>query len=256
MSFSFLQNFGLTKTEVDLYELRLQIGQSPVSRIVKETKLKRPTVYNALYAMERKGLVSKKELYKKIHFRPQPPVKLLTLAEEAQQSVKQARENLQASISYLSSLYVRSVEQPVVQVYEGVDGLKEIYLDILKEAKSGYSILQTEDMDPTLVSWLTTYFLRGRIKRKMHLKTIIAGLKGTKQFTKRDIAEYRISAVVPPKSFPFQHEVTIYGDKVAFLHYKKGDALIGVVIKHVYIAQTMKAWFDLAWEGAQRYKQY
>jgi hypothetical protein len=45
--------------------------------------------------------------------------------------------------------------------------------------------------------------------------------------------------------------VDIYGDKVAFINYKKGEALIGVVINHPQIAETMRAWFELAWAGAE-----
>ena len=33
------------------------------------------------------------------------------------------------------------------------------------------------------------------------------------------------------------------------------DYLLGIVIKHPLIAQTMKAWFDLAWEGAEKYSK-
>ena len=46
----------------------------------------------------------------------------------------------------------------------------------------------------------------------------------------------------------------VYGDKVAFINYRT-DHLLGIVVKHPLIAQTMKAWFDLAWEGAQNYSK-
>ena len=37
-----------------------------------------------------------------------------------------------------------------------------------------------------------------------------------------------------------------------YINFKKGDALIGIVIHHPLIRQTMKALFDLAWKGAEK----
>ncbi len=79
-------------------------------------------------------------------------------------------------------------------------------------------------------------------------------LSWVKKFIQEDIKAFRFSRVVPSAKFQFQHEVTIYGDNVVFIHYKKGDILLGMAIKHPHFAQTMKAVFELAWEGAERYK--
>lgn len=46
MSLPFLQQFGLTETESELYELMLELGEVPVWKIAQETKLKRPTIPN------------------------------------------------------------------------------------------------------------------------------------------------------------------------------------------------------------------
>ena len=157
---------------------------------------------------------------------------------------------MQAVLPTLSSSYILSVEQPIVRMYEGVEGLKEIYFDILKEGKPGFSILQSEDMDNELSDFVVNIFSKKRARKKMPLKVILTSGKGAKEFLKNDIKFHRFSSLVPKDLFPFEHEVTIYGDKVAFLHYKKGEKLIGMIIKHPAFSKTMKAFFDLAWEGA------
>jgi sugar-specific transcriptional regulator TrmB len=253
MSLSFLQNLGLTKNELELYELLLIAGEVPAQTLVKESKLKRPTVYKTLNSLTKKGLVKQREFLKKIHFQPSPPSELLNLIENHYQNLERARENLQSLMPSLASSYLLSVEKPIVRNYESIEGLKEIYLDILKEKKPGFSVMQIEDIEPELDEWLTNYFTKQRAKKKMPLKIIVAAGTTAKRFIKRDVDEFRFSKIVPAESFPFQHEVTIYGDKVAFIHYKKGGALIGIVIKHPFFAQTMKAWFDLAWLGAEKY---
>lgn len=255
MTLSFLQNLGLTKNELDLYELLLKLGETPAHTIIEQSKLKRPTVYKTLYSLEKKGLVAKREILKKIHFQPSSPSKLLSLTQNQYQNLDKTRKDLQSIMPTLSSLYVLSVEKPIVRMYEGVEGLKEIYQDILKEKKPGFSVLQNEDILPELDEWLINYFTKKRVKAKMPLKVICSGDKGAKKFKENDVLAKRFSKIVPGNLFPFQHEVTIYGDKVAFIHYKKKSALIGIVIKHPFFAQTMKAWFDLAWEGAEKYQK-
>src|SRR5947209_5879849 len=119
MSLSFLHPLGLTDTEIKLYEFLLKLGETPAHELIAESKLKRPTVYKALYSLEKKGLVTKRELLKKIHFRPSPPAELVEKAEEQYQSLDRVRKNLSSVMPELTSLYISSVERPIVEMYEG-----------------------------------------------------------------------------------------------------------------------------------------
>lgn len=254
MSLTAFQSLGLTSTESTLYELLLKLGEVPARELIRETGLKRPTVYKALYALEKKKLVREEEKDKKIHFRPLSPTILLEQAEQNYLEANQTRNILQTVIPQLLTQYTQSVERPVVQIYEGLDGLKQIYLDTLKEGKDIYAILQTAEVEKDLFEWLTSTYAKQRAKNKIHAKVIVASGKWSKDYQKKDIEEFRTSRLVSNEAFPFQHEVNIYGDKVAFINYKKGEELLGVVIKHPQIAQTMKALFDLAWIGGQKIK--
>lgn len=255
MSTQLLQNLGLSHQEAEIYLLLLKYGESPVQKIVKESKLKRTTVYAILNGLEQNGLVTKKDILKKIHFKPVSPSKLVDIVEQESQKVAQTKSNLNAMLPHMNSLFLTSVEQPVVRMFEGIEGLKEIYKDILKDSKPGFSVLQEDDMDKELEEWVVTVFSKKRAQKKMPLKVIITSNKHVEQFQKNDAKYFRFSKVVPAHLFPFQHEVTIYGDKVAFINYKKGDTKLGMVVKHPYFAQTMKAFFDLAWNGSDMYKR-
>lgn len=251
MSLPFLQSFGLTENESNLYELLLRLGESPAWKIVAEAKLKRPTVYKTLQSLTRRGLVETNTKEKVIRFKPEAPTKLLELAERQFQNLERAKENLQTTLPQLTSSYITAVEKPVVTTFEGIKGLQEIYEDTLKEAKPIYAVLQPVDVEPTLHKWLNTTYVKKRAKLKIPAQVIVSAIRGSKEYIERSNEEYRTAVSVPSDRFPFQHEIDIYSDKVAFINYKKGEALIGIVIKHPSIAQTMKAWFDLAWEGAK-----
>lgn len=249
MSLSALQNIGLTENEAQIYELLIKLGEIPVSILINESGLKRPTVYKILYSLETKGLISQRDIKKKIHVKPLSPTKLLDMAENKYQETQRIREDILSFVPQLNSLYIASTENPTVRTYEGIKGLKEIYEDILSEKKPIYAILQAAEVEPELYKWLTTTFVKKRVRAKIHVKAIVATSKASMKYKKKDVKEYRISVLVPEEKFPFEHEIDIYGDKIAFIHYKKGEPLIGVVINHPAIAQTSKAWFNLAWMG-------
>lgn len=249
MSFPSLQTIGLSKNEANLYELLLKLGEVPIWKIQQEADLKRPTLYLTLKNLGKKGLVAKRDFEKKIHFRPESPTKLIALAEEQYNQLDRARKDIQAILPQLTSSYITAVEKPVLRIYEGVSGLKEIYEDLLATGKSVYSVLQTAEVDPVLYKWLTTTFVRKRVKLGIHAKVIVASGKWSDVYEKLNEKELRETIRVDSNKFPIQHELVIYGNKVGFVNYKKDESLIGILITHPKISQTMKAFFDLAWLG-------
>jgi sugar-specific transcriptional regulator TrmB len=253
MSLSFLKSFGLTETEAKIYEYLIKEGENIPQIIALEAKLKRPTVYKALYSLEKDGLVIQKEIGKKIHFHAASPSKLIELAKEKENQIKQSLTSLNAVLPSLSSSYLLSTEKPVVRVYEGLEGIKQVYLDILKDEKSGFSIMQIENQDPEFATWINNYFNPKRARKKIPLKTIISSGAWASKFKEKDKEFFRFSRIVPKDTFQFEHEVTTYGDKVAFIHYQTTSPLLGVIINHKQFAKTIQALFNLAWMSAENY---
>lgn len=255
MTYSFLNSFGLTDKESALYELLIQNGEMPVSRLISLSNLKRATVYKSLYALEEKHLVIIHDVKKILHVKPEEPAKLLEFAENHMQEIQRAREDLRTFLPDMVSQFLLSVEKPVVTTFEGVKGLKQIYLDTLNEKKPIYAMLTTSAVEPELFEWLTSYYGKQRKKLGITANVIVASGSWAEEYREKDAQELRTTVMVPNDTFPFQHEVDIYGSKVAFINYKKGDKLVGIIINHPQIARTMKAIFDLAWIGAKTTKK-
>lgn len=247
MSPELLQNLGLNETEAKLYDLLLKFGEISISKLISESHIKRPTVYKAVYSMEKKGLVSTSDIHKKIHVKPESPVKLQEIADIKNKEVEFAKKSLDALMPSLALSYVNSTQRPVVRTYEGVDGLKDLYGELLSEKKNIKAIVQAGTVEPQLYEWLTTTFVKKRVKAKIHVKAIVASSLASKKYVEKSKEEYRTSKTVDSKQFPFQHEIDVYGDKVAIINYKKDEPLIGILISNPQIAKTFSAWFDLAW---------
>lgn len=250
MSLAILKTIGLTDKETEIYDLLMQKGEVPVGVLLDNLKMKRPTVYKSLYELEKKGLVSKRDIAKKIHFRPEPPTNILTYLAQREKEHERVTEDVRSLIPQLTSSYILAVEKPVVSTFEGIKGLKEIYEDTLRERKEILAVLQTGEVDEEMFKWLTTTYAKKRAKLKIKAKVIVASGKWSESYQSKNEKEYRETVLVPSNTFPFRHEVDVYGNKVAFINYKKGEKLIGVVINHPQIAETMRAILNLGWIGA------
>lgn len=242
-----LQTLGLTDKEVLIYSLLLELGEVQASVLIAKTSLKRATVYKALYALVERGLVRQEDKAKKLHFAPLPPENLLKLSDEQFARQERARNDLRSILPTLTSNYILSVEKPVISTFEGVEGLKKIYEDTLKEGKEISAVLQTSDVNEVLFDWLESKYFSQRIKRQIHANVIVASGAWSEEYIKEKNGDFTTTLRVDSKLYPFAHEVDIYGDKIAFINYKKNEKLIGIVIHHPAIALTMRALFDLAW---------
>jgi len=245
------ETIGITEREARLYELLIHLGEQDAGRLITESGFKRPTVYKSLYSMAEKGLVTETEHDGKAYFRPEPPQKLLNIAEQQYDQLNRARNDITTLLPELVSAFTLSTERPVVTTFTGVSGLKKIYEDTLKTGETIYAVLQTESVDPELFKWLTTDYVKRRSELGIDAKAIVASGDWADTYANLSETEKRDTRVVPKDRFPFEHEAFVYGNKFGIMNYKKGEKLIGLIIDHPQMTATMKAWFDLAWEGAE-----
>ncbi|HAR38059.1 MAG TPA: hypothetical protein DCS09_05485 [Porphyromonadaceae bacterium] len=245
-----LTSVGLSPEQADLYLSLLSHGPQSASGLAKTTHVQRTYIYKVATELIKRGLASQSKKDNATVFAPLSPDHLLTQAEEAKARLSQAQTSLEGILPSLKEQYTNIEDKPTVQVYEGVEGLKKIYLDTLQTAKPIKAVLQTAEVDPTLYTWLTQVYTKERVAKKIPASVIVASGKWSETYQNKSSEELRETVLVSGDKFPFQHEVDVYGTKVAFINYKKGQPLIGVIIDNKNIADTMCAWFDLAWLGA------
>lgn len=248
-----LKESGLKDKEAIIYDILLEHGILPVVEIIKKSGLKRGIVYKTLYDLQDKGLVSKQTIKKKLHFRAEHPYKLSELVEEQLRKAQNNQLTLQTYLPQLISAFKTTDNKPGVKIYEGVNGIKEVYNDTLKEGKEIWAILQTSNVEPKIYDWLTKTYGKKRAESNIWAKVIVAQDIKTKTYTSKNELEKRETRVVPKEKFPIGIEVDIYGSKVAFINFHKDGDLVGIIVQNDLIANTMRALFSLAWEKAGDY---
>lgn len=248
-----LENTGLRNKEAQLYDLLLTKGAQPVKDLIRASQLKRGIVYKTLYELEDKKLISKFTKNKKIWFKPEHPYQLAEIVENKFKESQNQQLNITTYLSQLISAYKTTQNQPGVKILEGVDGIKEVYLDTLRDKQEIWAILQTSDVDEKIYKWLTSIYAKERVKNNISAQVIVGVGKETKTYTEKNEKELRETRLVKQLDFPIGIEMDIYGDKIAFMSFKKNTDLMGIIIHNPLIAQTMRALFTLAWQQAEKH---
>jgi len=137
-------------------------------------------------------------------------------------------------------------DEKSVRVFEGIDGIKQIYLDTLSLPPEStiYAFLSPDSVHPDIYSWLTTEYVIKRKEKKLFAHVFVTSdIPSTNiaAYTAKDADEYRQTHIIPTEKTAFSCEIDIYGDKVAMINYNPNGKIMGVIIDHPMIAQTIKS---------------
>ena len=127
-----LRKLGLTEKEVRVYLAGLELGPSSVKKIAEMAKITRPTAYEIIKSLERKGLFAEtpkgKKQKKKRLFAVQSPERILGILRTQKREIEEKEREFIRIISTLRSKYYLK-NQSEIRVYEGKEGLKALIND-------------------------------------------------------------------------------------------------------------------------------
>ena len=252
MNLSILKNIGLLDGEVKIYNTLLEQGELSAGAIIKASGLKRGDCYNKIYALRKKGLIEEFTKNKKKYFRLEHPNKIEEYINTRVQSIEDSKKELDLFLPSIIDKFSFISNKPGIRYFEGIDGIKEAYLDTLDEnaKKTGIkAIISPADPHPNLYKWLTKFYVQKRIKAGIGAKLIACQSRDAFTFQKLDNKQLRQTVLVPRDKYPFKMEIDIYGgNKVAFISFAK-DELVAFIIQSKAVYQTVSSFFDLNWEN-------
>jgi len=250
MKKSTLLDLGFSQNEAIVYETLLKTGELIPTEIAQKTGLSRVNAYALLKGLVKKGVAEEFEKKKKLHYRLEPPQKLLDWAGERKKSLEDSEKALSSFLPALISDYNLSHNKPGVVYYEGLEGIKKIYEDTLREKPEEIlAFLEPQEVDPRLYKWLTEYYVKRRVREKIPAKVIVALDKPSHEYVEKDKEELRKTKTIKKARYPFKIEVDVYGEKVAFINYHQKGRLTGIIIDNKSIAQSMRSIFHLVWDN-------
>lgn len=235
-----LLRLGLTHNESKVYLELLSIGTTMAGEIAKRTNLHRRVVYDSLYRLVERGLVTYNTKNGKKVFQATHPSKLMD-SIKSQESV--LKEMLPGLVSKFES------KRPLIfsQVFEGKEGVKQVFEDILKTKKDWYSIGATGVGFLILPVYMQQFGKRRvelGIKRKILLANNALGRKSYSTFKKQELVEIKYL----PEDVPKPQTIWIYGNKVGIVLASE-EYPICFLIENESIAKSYLGYFNLLWKN-------
>jgi sugar-specific transcriptional regulator TrmB len=247
-----LESAGLSEKEAKVYLAALELGSAGGVQLAKKSGINRGTTYLIAENLMLRGLMSSVERDGHKHFSSEPPSRLLARLENESSTVNERKAALAAALPELEALVKVGGPRPIVRYYEGLHGLDAMRgilyrnrrFEVLNAANMNISheTLPRENLDDHRKK-LKLYDIRGRL-----LYTCTDDLD-------RELFPHPPKGLwqrrrLPADRFPFQGEIVVFGDHVAFISYEGGIA--GALIEHGHFSLSVRTIFEMAWKEAEK----
>ncbi|OGF63511.1 hypothetical protein A2926_02470 [Candidatus Giovannonibacteria bacterium RIFCSPLOWO2_01_FULL_44_40] len=254
-----LKKIGLSENEARVYLALLELGSETAQEIAKKAGVKRATTYVQLDALMKMGLVTSFEkglpagkAKKKSYFRAEDPEHLIKIAEREKKVARERESALEEILPGLGKLYLSAGERPRVRFFDGVEGLKTMQAEFLKSGAELVESFSSADDVAKIFPKFGEEYEPQKIKRKIQSKVIYTSANGS--FLKEvDMIALRESRYIPPDEFPVSCDISIYKNTVS-ISVLRGK-IFGILVEGEEIAKSMRSFFKLAWEAAEKYKK-
>lgn len=238
-----LRELGLSDKEGLVMETLLENGPMLASRIAKETKLNRTTVYGLLKDLVESGLVSSSDKGA-LRFESIDPELLPAYIERRREALADSKSDVEAIVPQIKLLRNKGRVLPKVRYFEGRRGVEQAREDTLENnpEKRLYEITGIDavytKLDPKFVKYYTEKRARMGIKSFYLAPKTQGALKA-----REDDKKYLREVTFLPAELSFDTEISIYGDRVGIFSYVP-ETPIALIIEDTAIAQTMKKIFE------------
>ncbi|MCX6761729.1 MAG: helix-turn-helix domain-containing protein [Candidatus Moranbacteria bacterium] len=228
MLFRDLENLDLSANEAKVYLAALELGETSVERISKKSGVKRTTVYLAVESLGKKGLISQSKRKNKAFYYAENPQKIKHRLEEKMEAVNRMMPELLSITNLIDT-------KPVIRFFEGDEGIKEVFRDILDNSNekfyAWYSEVWQNEFDN---NWMNEVFTATRVKKKVWVDCIQPDNEHFRELTKTNQARLHRSKLMDPNLFKLSITLNLYGkNKIAAVSSKEKFGLI-IESKEIY----------------------
>ena len=237
-----LQRLNFEPKEVDVYLLLLELGTHPAATLAKRLKYPKSTVLFICNNLVKRGIV-KKSLRGKTQFFYAVPDDLTVAINDQLIDKQKALEKVGPLLHELKNPYSA---EPKVIFYEGVDGCRKAYQQLLLSQTEILEFGIHRDLVDKLGQNFMDTFIRERVKRKIFLQAISNSDDVDKALYKRDREDLRAHRFFPPNFGKTYSSIAIYEHKVLMLNLHT-DAF-GILIENREVSDTLRTIFTVLWK--------
>ena len=235
-----LKALGFSEKETSVYLALLKSKTASVASINKNTAIPRPTIYDTLYALMEKGLISSYKKDKKYFYSAVEPEEIIRKLKEKEDIAKKILPELKKLMGTIE-------KKPIVKVYEGSKGVISFLNEVYKEKE--LLIYGSAKKSEEILRHLPENFARRRVELKIKARMILEkSAEASLRVKDSEIKEFtQVRFIDWVKNLP---TVTfIYGDNISILSMEK--ELVGIIIQDENVSKTQRILFENLWKQAK-----
>ncbi|KKQ35826.1 MAG: hypothetical protein US50_C0004G0015 [Candidatus Nomurabacteria bacterium GW2011_GWB1_37_5] len=244
-----LKKLGLTGDQAKIYETLLKSPAMPARLIAKNARVGRELAYVVLGQLSSIGLAEKIESGGRIAlFRALHPREIKKLVSQREKDANQAKETYENIFQSMTSDFNTAHHRPNVRFYEGVEGLKETYKEILDEAKEVFVLRSLHDHQDKEVAELVAGQIKKQAEAGINSYVLSPALPHMQKAAYMMNLERKITRkILPKEKFTLPAQVIIFGNKVSITSFQK--EMITTIVENSAIAQTFRVIFNNLWDS-------
>ncbi len=247
--YSILTTLGLPPSSQKIYRELLERGESTARLLSVKLSLTRPSTYDHLDILVKKGFVVEKKKDNKTYFAAE---NVRHIEHKLTDTIDRLKEQKDVFVSMLPSLLKESsATSPLIRFYEGKEGLSHLLHDILWcKGETIHTMWPHEEIGKVLDRDFLIRFNDKRIREKIKVHALWPhSMKPKESYIWKD-KDVLVERKYAPSGMQWKMGYTIYGDKVSFI--SSAGEIFGFIIQSKEFAALMKLQFDLLWSVAKK----
>jgi sugar-specific transcriptional regulator TrmB len=229
-----LKELNLDENEIKVYLSNLTLGKAKSDEIAKHCGLIRTTTYSILQKLKQKGFISNILIDNINVFEALDPEKLLELLEEKKQKIE-------SILPKLKELQLTKQENYGITFFEGKNGIKSVYNDIISTPNSKIKSIGSVNQFMNASGFFAKEYFRKKRERNIWADSISFDSKENRTQLELDKNHLRKTKFIP--NIQLGSACFLYEDKVALLTTEAGNQK-GFIIQDKEIKKLMEYMFD------------
>ena len=240
---------GLTINEVKVYQSLLKLGETPVGGIIGDLKVHRQIAYNALEALEKRGMVEEKIKNKIRHFNVADPDIIVENLEKQKIVAKRLSDVIKKEMK-------KSRHENEINIYSGQAGARKFYVQVYKHMPMGTTAYIMGVSVKGALQSLGEDFIKGPYAKMKNEKRLISKLVMGESERDDDIdfGEKTNPKLRESRFLPYENKnpisTTIWPDRISFMATGKDVFLVEIINQE--FRDSYKEHFDMLWRIAKK----
>ena len=250
MNTSLLEKIGLSKAEIKVYLTLLEIGSTTSGRIVKETELRKSTVYESIRRLQEKGLASYVIKDSRRYFEAAQPERIIDFLADKKRKLSDTEKEAEHLVEELKKGFDTLKPQAEASVFVGVEGFKTIRRDVLNSKTKEHLLIGAIGRENEVMPGFFEEWNKQRIKRKINLRILHKDSAKDKYMTFKEKMGPYFETRYLPEGVKNPVVINIYKDRVVNILWK-GNYPLCFLMKNREVAEAYRNYFEYLWNIAK-----